>query len=40
VLKKKFPNAKHKIIKNAGHNTHIEEPERFVTITNEFLHKM
>ncbi len=40
VLKKIFQNAKHKTIKNAGHNTHIEEPERFVTITNEFLNKM
>jgi 2-succinyl-6-hydroxy-2,4-cyclohexadiene-1-carboxylate synthase len=40
VLKKKFPNAKHKIIKNAGHNAHIEEPGRFITITNDFLHKM
>jgi 2-succinyl-6-hydroxy-2,4-cyclohexadiene-1-carboxylate synthase len=40
VLKKKFPNAKHKIIKNAGHNTHIEEPGKFVTIINDFLRKM
>jgi 2-succinyl-6-hydroxy-2,4-cyclohexadiene-1-carboxylate synthase len=40
VLKKKFLNAKHKIIKNAGHNTHIEEPGRFVSITNYFLSKM
>ncbi len=37
VLKKKFPNAKHKIIKNAGHNTHIEEPGRFVNAVNAFL---
>jgi 2-succinyl-6-hydroxy-2,4-cyclohexadiene-1-carboxylate synthase len=40
VLKKKFPNAKHKIIKNAGHNSHLEEPKRFVTITNDFLRNM
>jgi 2-succinyl-6-hydroxy-2,4-cyclohexadiene-1-carboxylate synthase len=40
VLKKIFQNAKHKIIKNAGHNTHIEEPGRFVSIINEFLLKM
>jgi 2-succinyl-6-hydroxy-2,4-cyclohexadiene-1-carboxylate synthase len=40
VLMKKFPNAKHKVIKNAGHNTHIEEPSRFVTFTNDFLRKM
>jgi 2-succinyl-6-hydroxy-2,4-cyclohexadiene-1-carboxylate synthase len=37
VLKNKFPNAKHKIIKNAGHNTHLEEMEEFVTAVNEFL---
>jgi len=37
ALKKKFPNAKHKIIKNAGHNTHLEEPMKFVKAVNEFL---
>ena len=37
VLKKNFPNANHKIIKNAGHNTHIEELERFATVVNEYL---
>ncbi len=40
VLKKKFPNAKHKIIANAGHNAHIEKPGTFVSIINEFLLKM
>jgi 2-succinyl-6-hydroxy-2,4-cyclohexadiene-1-carboxylate synthase len=40
ALKKKFPNAKHKIISNAGHNTHLEEPKRFATITNDFLTKL
>jgi 2-succinyl-6-hydroxy-2,4-cyclohexadiene-1-carboxylate synthase len=40
VLKKKFTSAKHKIINNAGHNTHIEEPERFVTVINDFLLNM
>jgi len=34
---KLFPNAEHKIIKNAGHNTHLEEPEGFVETINEFL---
>ena len=34
---KLFPNAKHKIIKNAGHNTHMEEPMKFVEVVNEFL---
>ena len=37
VLKKKFPGAKHKKIKNAGHNTHLEEPKRFVETVNKFL---
>jgi 2-succinyl-6-hydroxy-2,4-cyclohexadiene-1-carboxylate synthase len=37
VLKKNFPNAMHKIIKNAGHNTHLEEPGRFVKVVNNFL---
>ena len=37
VLVKIFSNAKHKIIKNAGHNTHLEEPGRFVTTANELL---
>jgi len=37
VLKKKFPNVKHKIIKNAGHNTHLEEPMKFVSISNMIL---
>jgi len=32
-----FPNAEHKIIKNAGHNTHLEEPEKFVDTVNRFL---
>jgi len=37
VLKQKFLNAKHKIIKNAGHNTHIEEPMKFAETANQFL---
>jgi 2-succinyl-6-hydroxy-2,4-cyclohexadiene-1-carboxylate synthase len=37
VLKKKFPNAKHKIVENAGHNAHLEEPMKFVKVVNEFL---
>lgn len=37
VLKKKFKNVRHKIIKNAGHNTHLEEPKRFVVTVNKFL---
>jgi 2-succinyl-6-hydroxy-2,4-cyclohexadiene-1-carboxylate synthase len=29
-LEKKFPDAKYTIIKNAGHNTHLEMPNRFI----------
>ncbi len=34
---KLFPNATHVNIKNAGHNTHLEEPQRFIKVVNEFL---
>lgn len=34
---KQFPSAKHKIIKNAGHPVHIEEPARFIDVVNNFL---
>ena len=34
-----FPDAEHKLIKNAGHNTHAEEPKSFVVAVNEFLAK-
>jgi len=37
VLKKKFKIIKHRIINNAGHNTHLEEPMKFVKLVNEFL---
>jgi 2-succinyl-6-hydroxy-2,4-cyclohexadiene-1-carboxylate synthase len=40
AIKRKFPTAMHKIIKNAGHNSHLEEPKRYVTMTNDFLQKM
>jgi len=36
-LVNKFANAKHTIIKNAGHNTHLEEPAKFVSAVNQFL---
>ena len=32
-----FPNAEHKIINNAGHNTHLEEPVKFAEVVNKFL---
>ena len=35
----KFPAAEHKIIKNAGHNVHLEEPEKYLTAVNNFLGK-
>lgn len=34
-----FPKAEHKIIRNAGHNTHLEEPDKFIKTINNFLHK-
>jgi 2-succinyl-6-hydroxy-2,4-cyclohexadiene-1-carboxylate synthase len=34
---KLIPQAEHKIIKNAGHNTHIEEPKHFIEAVNGFL---
>ncbi|UCH65848.1 MAG: 2-succinyl-6-hydroxy-2,4-cyclohexadiene-1-carboxylate synthase [Ignavibacterium sp.] len=37
VLAKKFLNANHSVIKNAGHNTHLEEKDRFVEVLNEFF---
>lgn len=36
-LKKSFPSAKHKIISTAGHNTHLEEPKKFIESVNGFL---
>jgi 2-succinyl-6-hydroxy-2,4-cyclohexadiene-1-carboxylate synthase len=32
-----FTDAEHKIIKNAGHNTHLEEPQKFIEEINKFL---
>jgi 2-succinyl-6-hydroxy-2,4-cyclohexadiene-1-carboxylate synthase len=37
---KLFPNAEHKIIKNAGHNTHLEDPEKFIKEVNKFLNPL
>ena len=34
---KLFTNAENKNIKNAGHNTHLEEPQRFINEINNFL---
>ncbi|HVO73137.1 MAG TPA: 2-succinyl-6-hydroxy-2,4-cyclohexadiene-1-carboxylate synthase, partial [Ignavibacteriaceae bacterium] len=32
-----FPSVKHIIIDTAGHNTHLEEPSKFIKAVNEFL---
>ena len=34
-----FPSANHQIIKNAGHNVHLEEPLLFTETTNRFLNQ-
>jgi 2-succinyl-6-hydroxy-2,4-cyclohexadiene-1-carboxylate synthase len=39
-LVKKFPSAHHQIIQNAGHNVHLEEPEKFAKTVNQFLQKI
>ncbi len=36
-LKKSSPTAKHKLITSAGHNTHLEEPKKFIEAVNSFL---
>jgi 2-succinyl-6-hydroxy-2,4-cyclohexadiene-1-carboxylate synthase len=36
-VEKLFPSAKHKIIKNAGHTIHLEEPEKYSAAINLFL---
>jgi 2-succinyl-6-hydroxy-2,4-cyclohexadiene-1-carboxylate synthase len=36
-IAKKFPAAKHVIIKNAGHTVHLEEPAKFTAAVNDFL---
>jgi len=37
-LVKKFP-ANHQIIKNAGHNSHLEEPDKFAKTANRYLNQ-
>ena len=34
---KVFPNSSHRIIKSAGHNTHLEQPAEFTGVINSFL---
>lgn len=38
-LAKRFFKAKHKIVKNSGHNTHLEEPKRFLEIVTNYLNQ-
>ena len=39
-LQKQFSQAKHSVIKTAGHNTHLEEPQNFIKVVNKFLQKI
>ncbi len=36
----RFKDAQHKIIENAGHNTHLEKPEEFINLVNDFLNSL
>lgn len=36
-LANSFPSAKHVVLKNAGHNVHLEKPKEFAQMVNEFL---
>lgn len=40
VMVKIIPNAEHIIIKNSGHNTHLEEPQKFISVLNNFLKQL
>ncbi len=35
-----FHKAKHKVVKNSGHNTHLEEPKRFVEIITNYFNQI
>jgi 2-succinyl-6-hydroxy-2,4-cyclohexadiene-1-carboxylate synthase len=35
-----FKKAKHKVVKNAGHNTHLEDPKRFCEIVTNYLNQI
>ncbi len=37
MMVKKFPFGKHIIIENAGHNVHLENPSKFISVVNQFL---
>ncbi len=35
-----LPQSEHKIVTNAGHNTHLEKPKEFIKLVNNFLEKL
>lgn len=35
-----IPHSKHAVVKEAGHNTHLEKPEDFIILVNNFLNKI
>jgi len=35
-----FPNAKHQIVSQCGHNVHLEKPELFIRFANDFLNSL
>lgn len=39
-MKSELPFACHEVIKNAGHNTHLEEPKQFISAVNKFLKEL
>ena len=39
-MAKLFPDVKHQIIKNAGHNVHLEQPAEFCAVINSYLKKL
>ncbi len=36
-MKKIFPNPRHEIISGAGHNVHLEKPDKYINVINDFL---
>jgi len=39
-LAKRFNKAKHKVVRNSGHNTHLEESKRFIEIVLNYLNQL
>ncbi len=38
-MAEEIPTARHRIVSEAGHNVHAEQPERYVSLLHEFLYK-